>query len=123
MSKLDTRNVSRDSLFLMAEMRSEGESAAHRIRVRNLSDGGLMAEGEGEWQLGALASVTLRNIGEVEGTIAWVQGNRCGIAFVEEIDSRQVRSLGHKREPELQRFVAPPPPQAKAPPKPRSIKI
>ena len=35
--------------------------------------------------------VELRNIGWVEGSVAWKQDNRFGIAFVEEIDPTVVR--------------------------------
>ena len=40
---------------------------------------------------GALVLVELRNIGWVEGSVAWKQDNRFGIAFVDEIDPVVVR--------------------------------
>jgi hypothetical protein len=36
-------------------------------------------------------SADLRNIGSINGTVAWVQDNRFGIAFDEEIDSQKAR--------------------------------
>lgn len=39
------RQIVRDSLFLLADMRIDGMSGDHRIRVRNVSAGGLMADG------------------------------------------------------------------------------
>jgi hypothetical protein len=36
--------------------------------------------------------VALRNIGWVDGTVAWTQDNRFGIAFVEEIDPKLARA-------------------------------
>lgn len=80
------RQLSRDSLFLMAELRQHGSDALHRVKVRNLSSGGMMAEGTLNIARGTVVEVQIRNIGWVEGTIAWVQGNRCGIAFSEDID-------------------------------------
>jgi hypothetical protein len=86
------RQIARDSLFVMAEMRIDGLPGEHRVRVRNLSAGGLMAEGAPNVQRGQVAWVNVRNIGWVEGSVAWVQDNRCGIAFREEIDPLVVRA-------------------------------
>ena len=86
MADNDHRQLSRDSLFLMAELRLHGSEAVHRVKVRNLSSGGMMAEGPLKTVRGTLVEVQIRNIGWVDGTIAWVQGDRCGIAFSEDID-------------------------------------
>ena len=51
-----------------------------------------MAEGDAKVVRGALVAVELRNIGWVEGSVAWKQDNRFGIAFVDEIDPRVVRA-------------------------------
>ena len=71
MSNVDTRQVNRDSLFLLAQVRVDGQDAVHRVKVRNLSAGGMMAEGEAKVMRGALVMVELRNIGWVEGSVAW----------------------------------------------------
>lgn len=86
------RQIARDSLFVMADLQIDGIEGEHRIRVRNLSSGGLMAEVPLKVQRGQLAWVNLRNIGWVEGSVAWVQDNRFGIAFGEEIDPRLARA-------------------------------
>ena len=86
MAEHDHRQLSRDSLFLLAEVRVAGGLAAHKVKVRNLSAGGMMAEGSLPAVRGARISVQIRNVGWVEGSIAWVQGDRCGIAFDEDID-------------------------------------
>ena len=85
------RQIARDSLFVMADLRVEGTDGESRVRVRNLSSGGLMAEGGPRVSRGQSVSLNLKNIGWVDGSIAWVQGNRCGIAFCEEIDPKTVR--------------------------------
>lgn len=92
MSGVDTRNISRDSLFLMAEVRLDGEPMQHRVKVRNLSAGGMMADSEMRVTLGARLSVSLRNIGEVEGIVAWVQDGRFGISFAREVDPKLARA-------------------------------
>jgi len=91
MAGVDTRSVARDSLFLLANVRVENEADLHRVRVRNLSDGGMMAEGKMLVQRGHRLEVELRNVGKVGGSVAWVQDMRFGIAFDREIDSQLAR--------------------------------
>ena len=91
MTGVETRSVVRDSLFLLADVRVEQDEDTHRVRVRNLSDGGMMAEGNLSVRRGLRIAINLRNIGRIEGTVAWVQDNRFGIAFDEEIDSQKAR--------------------------------
>ncbi|MDT9013705.1 PilZ domain-containing protein [Novosphingobium sp. APW14] len=97
----------RDSLFLLADLRIDGVSGDHKIRVRNVSAGGLMADGGPAVQRGAVVWVQLRNIGWVEGTVAWVQDNRCGIAFRDEIDPKLARAPVGQGE-STPRYVRPP---------------
>lgn len=92
MSNVDTRQVNRDSLFLLAQVRVDGQDTVSRVKVRNLSAGGMMAEGDSKVVRGSLVAVELRNIGWVEGSVAWKQDNRFGIAFVDEIDPTVVRA-------------------------------
>ena len=94
MTGVETRSVSRDSLFLLANVRVEQESEQHRVRVRNLSDGGMMGEGTMRVQRGNRVEVELRNIGKIGGNVAWIQDQRFGIAFDEEIDSQSARKAG-----------------------------
>jgi len=87
----DNRQIARDSLFLMADLRIAGDDSEYRIKVRNLSAGGMMGEGTARVSRGTTVSANLRNIGWVEGTVAWVQENRFGVAFRDEIDPAAVR--------------------------------
>lgn len=91
MTGVETRSVARDSLFLLADIRVERGDEVHRVRVRNLSDGGMMAEGNLRVQRGHRIEVNLRNIGRVPGSVAWVQDDRFGIAFDENVDSQKAR--------------------------------
>lgn len=115
MGDSDNRNISRDSLFIMAELRLDGQDAEHRVKVRNLSSGGLMGEGNVKVTRGAVVWINLRHLGWVEGSVAWVQDNRFGMAFREEIDPKIVRapSVMSAQLPEamiLNRRFAPPSP-------------
>ena len=87
----ENRQIARDSLFVMADMRLHGTDGEHRIKVRNLSSGGMMGEGVVRVARGTIVQVNIRNIGWVEGSVAWVQENRFGVAFSEEIDPKVVR--------------------------------
>lgn len=91
MSGLETRTVSRDSLFLLAYVKVEQDDDVHKIRVRNLSDGGMMGEGDIRVQRGNRLTIEMRNVGKIAGSVAWVQDDRFGVAFDEEIDSRRAR--------------------------------
>jgi hypothetical protein len=91
MDGTDNRQIARDSLFLMADLRIAGDDSEYRIKVRNLSAGGMMGEGTARVSRGTVVSANLRNIGWVEGTVAWVQENRFGVAFRDEIDPAAVR--------------------------------
>lgn len=92
MTGVETRSVTRDSLFLLANVRVEQQSEQHRVRVRNLSDGGMMGEGAIKISRGNRVEIELRNIGKVMGTVAWVQDQRFGVAFDEEVDSQVARA-------------------------------
>jgi hypothetical protein len=92
MTDNDPRQIERDSLFVMADLRVEGVGEEQRVKVRNLSAGGMMAEGDVKVQPGASIEVNIRNIGWIDGSVAWVQDNRFGIAFREEIDPKVARA-------------------------------
>ena len=105
MNDSENRQVTRDSLFLMADMRVDGLDGEHRIKVRNLSPGGMMGEGPVRVVRGAIVEVNIRNVGWVEGSVAWVQENRFGVAFREDIDPKLARAPVGAGEPSTPRFV------------------
>lgn len=110
MTNVDTRQVQRDSLFLLARLRVEeaGAETEHQVRVRNLSAGGMMAEAAVDVVRGMAVTVELRNIGWIRGTVAWRQANRFGIAFTHEIDPSVVRvPVGSSTEMESPRYARP----------------
>ena len=69
-----------------------------------------MAEGEAPVVRGSLVAVELRNIGLVEGAVAWMQDDRFGIAFVDEIDPKLAREpvASGRRVSSSPRFTRPP---------------
>ena len=92
MGESEHRTIARDSLFVLAELRLDGVEGEHKVRVRNLSSGGLMVEGPPPTMRGQLCWINVRNIGWVEGSVAWVEGSRCGVAFRDEIDPKVARA-------------------------------
>jgi hypothetical protein len=105
MIKGDNRQIARDSLFLLADLRVDGLEGEHRIKVRNLSARGMMGEGVVRVMRGAFVSVNIRNIGWVDGSVAWVQDNRFGVAFRDDIDPKLAREPVGTGEDPAPRFV------------------
>ena len=91
MTAIDTRNIKRDSLFLMADLHIEGAETPQRVKVRNLSDTGAMLEGDVPVREGQRATVAISQVGSLGGSVAWVQNTRFGLAFDAAIDASKVR--------------------------------
>jgi hypothetical protein len=85
------RKHERDSLFLVTELRLDLDGPSYRVKLRNISDAGIMAEGPMRVFRGHEVWVYLRNVGWTAGTVAWAAGDRCGIAFDSEIESARVQ--------------------------------
>lgn len=81
----------RDSLFLAATLKVAGVIEPAPVRVRNLSEGGLMAELPQGAPVGAPVELTLRGIGPVTGEVAWCTAGRIGVAFDRPIDPKKAR--------------------------------
>ena len=109
MTDLDHRQLGRDSLFLMAELRFAHEETEYKVKVRNLSAGGMMGEGSFKVTRGAPVKVNLRNLGWVDGVVAWIQDNRFGVAVVDDIDPKAARAQVTPADPvTTPRYVKPP---------------
>ena len=100
MSSFETRSIDRDSLFIMADIRFDGEPTPTRVTVRNLSAGGMMVEREMWVKRGQRVAVDLKSIGMIAGVVVWVRSPRFGIAFEQEIDPKLARNqvFGGARE-------------------------
>ncbi|MCU6452795.1 PilZ domain-containing protein [Sphingomonas sp. A2-49] len=85
------RSRARDSLFLMAPLRFEDEESVREVRVRNLSEGGLMVDCPRVRDPGTPVVLDLRGIGEVTGKVAWCTEGRIGIALDRPIDPMRAR--------------------------------
>ncbi|WP_417622926.1 PilZ domain-containing protein [Parasphingorhabdus sp.] len=99
------RELSRDSLFLKAELRFIDGDDCGEVRVRNLSAGGLMAEAPILAKRGDKVQLELRNIGLVSGHVAWVAKGRFGVAFDHPIDPKLARKPVGQNKTELPRYL------------------
>ena len=86
------RLAERDSLFVAARLRIAGADDSYPITIRNISAGGLMAVGAVIAARRARVAIEVRNIGWVDGRIAWIAGDRFGISFAQAIDPKAVRA-------------------------------
>lgn len=87
MGQSERRQEDRSSLFQLADLQIEQDPSNYRVKVRNISSHGLMGEGSVDVVCGTRLTVTLRNVGSVPGSVAWVQDDRFGVAFDQEIDA------------------------------------
>lgn len=91
MTEAENRHTARDSLVVEVDLRLGDENHDHTVRMRNLSPRGMMAEGDVKAARGMAVWVNLHGLGWTEGTVAWVQDNRFGVAFRDEIDPHAVQ--------------------------------
>ena len=85
------RSKLRESMFLLAIITLDGIEKPVSARVRNLSAGGMMVDSSVAYEKGHRLVAAIKNIGDVEGYIAWSTATRMGIAFDHEIDPRLAR--------------------------------
>ncbi len=95
------RQGARDSLFLTTEVTVEGARGPVTVRVRNLSPGGMMIDGNPIFHKGAAVSADLRGIGLVSGKIAWIVEDRAGVSFDDEIDPKEARAPVASAKPKI----------------------
>jgi hypothetical protein len=81
----------RDSVFLHATVTATKGEGSGVFRIRNISSGGLMAEGPFTFAAGDELDVELRNIGVVHGRVAWAGTGRFGMMFDRAIDPKLAR--------------------------------
>ena len=81
----------RDSVFLHATVTSTAGEGSGLFRIRNISSGGLMAEGPFTFAAGDELEVDLRNVGVVHGRVAWASSGKFGMMFDRVIDPKMAR--------------------------------
>ncbi|RMB36048.1 PilZ domain-containing protein [Sphingomonas sp. PP-F2F-G114-C0414] len=84
---------SRDSLFLMAKLRLADERRPREVRVRNLSERGVMLELDKVVAIATPVLLELRGLGEIGGKVAWCTQGRIGVALDSPIDPKKARKV------------------------------
>lgn len=87
----ETRDKSRESIFLGAVISLGNQRQSLNVRVRNISSGGMMIDLAGPHPKGLAITAEMKGIGEVRGRIAWSTENRAGIAFDRVVDPKLAR--------------------------------
>ena len=108
LNEATARGRQRDSLFLLARMQLGGGSVVHDVRVRNLSEGGVMAEFDSAVAVDTAVRLEMRGVGPVDGRIVWCEQRRLGIAFDKRIDPMLARKpVGRGKQTPLHAKPAP----------------
>jgi hypothetical protein len=98
----DQRNAPRNNLLLSSVCRWPMRQLDERVKIRNVSATGLMAEGTLGATVGEKVVLDLRNVGAIEGIVAWVQSNRFGVAFASPIDPLLLRTPAEITPPQTE---------------------
>jgi len=86
------RAGARDSLLLMARIWDADGVERGQVRVRNLSETGMMADCGFPLKTGSVLTVDLRGIGQVTGEVVRVEeSGRIGVHFRRRIDPQRAR--------------------------------
>lgn len=99
------RNGERQSLFMHGALTLAYMDTPQRVRIRNLSKGGVMVESTLPVEMGERLVIELPNIGAVRGRAAWVVEGRFGVAFDAEVDPNQVRRKVEITSPKNEAYV------------------
>lgn len=91
MTAAEQRTSPRDRILLLARLRVEGEAEICAIRIRDLSAGGMRAQFSGRPLGHTKVAVEIRNLGWVEGRVAWQDADTIGVRFAELIDPEKAR--------------------------------
>jgi PilZ domain len=90
-TSVETRDKSRESIFLGAVISLGNQRQSLNVRVRNISSGGMMIDLAGPQPKGLAVVAEMKGIGEIRGRIAWSTENRAGIAFDRTVDPKLAR--------------------------------
>lgn len=82
----EQRGHLRTGMLVTAGLRLDGDGEFRQVRIRNLSEQGLMAEVGMPVAVGTTVTVELPGIGAVDGSVAWSTEGRIGVALSRPID-------------------------------------
>ena len=78
---MESHSFNRDSQLMFAFLRMKDDASAHRVIVRELSPCDLVVDGNFGETIGTPVSITLPNIGMIQGRVTWAAEHRFGVSF------------------------------------------
>ena len=91
MSPLETRQVTRERVLMLANVTIANEPEHHRVRIRDLSAQGVQAEGDVGAHPGVQVEIDFGAAGKARGVVAWRDGTVLGLELEHEIEPDVVR--------------------------------
>jgi hypothetical protein len=85
------RNRRRDSIFLGGAIWFGAGAERHSVRIRNISNTGMMVDFPQSRVKGSPVIAEIKNVGEVAGRVAWYHDGRMGVVFDDEIEADAAR--------------------------------
>lgn len=103
----EKRTASRHHLLLLAELQVEGEANFHQVKVRDLSESGMRAQGDLILARGTSVKVRFKQLGTISGEIAWSEDMMFGVRFDLPIDPMMARpQVSGSYAPAVARIIA-----------------
>lgn len=103
----EKRTASRHRLLLLAELQVEGEANFHQVKVRDLSESGMRAQGDLILARGTSVKVRFKQLGTISGEIAWSEDMMFGVRFDLPIDPMMARpQVSGSYAPAVARIIA-----------------
>lgn len=78
---MESHSFNRDSQLMFAVLRMRDDASPHRVIARDLSPRDLVVDGNFSETVGTPVSLTLPNIGTIEGHVTWAAEHRFGVTF------------------------------------------
>ena len=94
-------------MFLLTSLCSPNGHFRTKVRVRNLSATGLMADCPIPIAKGEAVVLDLRGIGPVTGSVIWVQAERIGVLFDQAVDPQLAREPVRKSRNPMPEYLRP----------------
>lgn len=105
MPAIETRRFARESVYLLSEVSGGSSSTPHPIKLRNLSEAGLMMTCQNAMSVGDTGIFRLGEAGEVAGTVIWAEGGRFGVALDQTIEPQRLHQRLYHPESEAPRYA------------------
>lgn len=94
----ETRGAAREHVLLLAGLTVENSSTEYRIRIRDLSQRGLRADGDVVLQPRQQVEIDFGAAGKVRGVVEWCDGTAFGISLEQDVEPDAVRRAAIQKD-------------------------